>query len=74
MARNYLNNRDLLLEIQNSKMSYCYVEDEKYAMYDLILDHVDEITNEKIEEAKVSRAARLTKLAHDAAVIKWDQG
>lgn len=74
MARNYLNNRDLLLEIQNSKMSYCYVEDEKYAMYDLILDHVDEITNEKIEEAKVSRAARLTKLAHEAAVLKWEQG
>jgi hypothetical protein len=75
MAKNYLNNKDMLLEIHKSKMSYCNKDvDEEYFMYDLILDHVDEIDNDKIEEAKVNRASRLTKLAHEEAVKKWEQG
>ena len=49
MAKNYLNNKDMLLEIHKSKMSYCNKDvDEEYFMYDLILDHVDEIDNDKI--------------------------
>ena len=48
MARNYLNNRDMLLEIHKSKMSYCYCDDDQYFFYDLILDNVEEITNDKI--------------------------
>lgn len=75
MARkNYLNNRDMLKEIHNSKMSFCYSEDDAYFMYDLILDSVDEITNEKIEEARKNRADRLTKEAHEKAVIQWEKG
>ena len=58
----YLTNKELLKEIHKSKMSYCNdgVEEEHF-MYDLILDDVDEIDNDKIEEAKISRASRLTK-------------
>ena len=37
MARNYLNNRDMLLEIHKSKMTYCYCDDDNYYFYDLIL-------------------------------------
>jgi len=74
MARNYLNNRDLLLEIHKSKMSYCYCDDDQYFFYDLILDDVEEITNDKIEEAKQNRASRLQKLAHEEAVLQWEKG
>ena len=72
--KNYLNNKDMLREIHNSKMSFCYCEDKSYFFYDLILDDVEEITNEAIQEAKQNRADRLTKLAHEKAVQEWDAG
>jgi len=47
MARkhNYLNNKDLLLEIHKSKNTYClYRDPENDHDFDMILDSVDEIT------------------------------
>jgi len=41
---NYLNNKDILKEIHKSKLSFCYLEDEKYGQHDLILKSVDDIT------------------------------
>ncbi len=38
----YLTNKELLKEIHKSKMSYCYVNDEQYAEYDLIVESFDE--------------------------------
>lgn len=40
---NYLNNKDILKEIHKSKMSYCYVEDEKYNLFDIIVDDISDI-------------------------------
>jgi hypothetical protein len=70
----YLTNKDLLKEIHNSKMSYCYCLDEKYYYFDLILDDVNEINEENIQLAKENHATRLTKQAHEAEVKRWERG
>lgn len=36
-TQNYLNNKDLLIEIHNSKLSYCWVLDPAFTQYDIIL-------------------------------------
>lgn len=62
MARvNYLNNRDICIEIHKSKNTYSYYVDPKYNMYDIIVDELPEITEEFIEELKQNRSSRLTK-------------
>ena len=44
----YLTNKDLLREIHNSKMTYCWTRDENYTHYDLIVTGFDEITPEAV--------------------------
>ena len=62
MARtNYLNNRELLKEIHNSKVSFCYFIDDKYSMYDIIVDNIEEIDSNAVKQAIQNRAERLTK-------------
>ena len=70
----YLTNKDLLREIHNSKMTYCWTHDENYKHFDLIVTGFDEITPEAVAEAKQNRATRLQKLAHQAEVARWEQG
>jgi len=75
MARNhYLSNKELLKEIHKSKMSYSWVMDEKYSKYDIIIEDLKELTKKKIKEAKENRASRLQKEAHEAEVLRWEQG
>ena len=40
---NYLNNKDILKEIHKSKMTFCYLSDEKYSEFDIILTDVKKI-------------------------------
>lgn len=42
---NYLNNKDLVKEIHKSKMTYCYIEDQKFTDYDVIIDNPDILTD-----------------------------
>lgn len=70
----YLTNKDLLREIHNSKMSYCWTKDEKYSFFDAIVDDLSEINDDVISEAKKARASRLQKAAHAAEVKLWEQG
>jgi len=56
---NYLNNKDMLLEIHRSKSSYCSFTDPKFHQYDLILPSVDKINIRSIAEAKRVRAKRM---------------
>lgn len=85
----YLTNKDLMREIHNSKLTYCWIKDDKYRMYDLILDDLDEIDDEivvetqadgtvikqtNLEIARKNRAQRLTKEAHEEEVRKWERG
>ena len=57
--KKYLNNADLLREIQKSKMSYCYVLDDSFSMYDYIVFDESEITEEVLQLAAVERKKRL---------------
>tara|TARA_B110000459_G_scaffold203727_1_gene261442 strand:+ start:2933 stop:3850 length:918 start_codon:yes stop_codon:yes gene_type:complete len=70
----YLTNKDLLREIHNSKMTYCWTRDENYTHFDLIVTGFDEVTPEAVAEAKQNRATRLQKLAHQAEVARWEKG
>lgn len=66
---NYLNNKDILKEIHESKTSYCYFSDPSYHRYDIIIDLPHEqlekafqqsLSPEILTQARETRAARLT--------------
>lgn len=67
---NYLNNKDILREIHKSKMSYCYLEDDRYEMFDLIVDDVQSINNDSLNKAKANRANRLQSELYAEAMSK----
>lgn len=62
--KNYLNNKDLLLEIHRSKSSYCVFTDPSYHQYDIILDDLSKINIRSIAAAKRTRAKRLTDIEY----------
>ena len=66
---NYLNNKDILKEIHESKNSYCYFADPAYHRYDFIVDMPQSSIKdsleyafkpESIQQAKETRALRLS--------------
>jgi len=59
---NYLNNKDMLLEIHRSKTSYCSFTKPEYHQYDLIIPNLDKINIRTIAEAKRNKAKRLGDL------------
>ena len=65
----YLTNKDLLKEIHLSKNTYCSYAKAEYSDYDLIVPNLEKINIRTIAEAKRNRAARLSKQAHEAAVL-----
>ena len=65
----YLTNKDLLKEIHRSKNTYCSFTALEYGDYDLIVPTLEKINIRTIAEAKRNRASRLSKQAHEAAVI-----
>ena len=69
---NYLNNKDILKEIHKSKMSYCYLEDERYNGFDIILDDVSKINRNTIKEARENQAARIQYDGYHAAMATHD--
>ena len=48
----FLTNKDLLAEIHKSKNSYSEYDDPKYGNYDFIVDDLDEITSERMMQAR----------------------
>ena len=70
--QNYLNNKDMLKEIHKSKLSYCYVLDDEYSRFDVIVESEDEITNsEVVQTAKENRARQLSIQAYETAYLDW---
>lgn len=66
---NYLNNKDILKEIHESKSTYCYFTKKEYHRYDLIIDLPHEplersfeniFQDEIIQNARENRAIRLS--------------
>ena len=69
MARkvNYLNNKDMLLEIHRSKSTFCSYVAPEYAEYDIILPSIDKINIRTTAEAKKNQAKKLSQKAYEAA-------
>ena len=62
---NYLNNKDMLLEIHRSKTSYCSFTAPQYHQYDIILPSLDKINIRSIADAKRAKAKRLSQLDYE---------
>jgi len=65
----YLTNKDLLREIHLSKNTYCSFTKQEYSEYDMIVTSLDKINVRTIAEAKRNKAAKMSKKAHEAAVL-----
>ena len=60
MKINYLSNKELLAEIEKSKISYCYFVSKEYEKYDVLIKNKDDILDEeKIKEYIQAKAAKL---------------
>jgi ATP-binding cassette subfamily B protein len=70
---NYLNNKDILKEINKSKLTYCYVQDEKYSNYDVILRDINDINDQTIAEARRNKSAKLQSEGYAAAMLTHDK-
>jgi hypothetical protein len=70
---NYLNNREILKQLHNSKMSFCYIEDKKYFYYDNIVDDLSEMTQDKIKETLENKEKRLIYAKYEDAVKLWEK-
>ena len=70
---NYLNNKDILKEINKSKLTYCYVQDEKYNNYDVIVRDINEINDKAIAEARANKAAKIQSEGYAAAMLTHDK-
>lgn len=53
--KNYINNSDFLLEIHKSKKTYCMSLSKEFGDYDLIVDHIDNVTHATIADAIKAR-------------------
>lgn len=69
--KNYLSNKEILKEIHKSKISYCWIKDKAYSQYDGIVNHLDEITDEIIEQSIIARAKRLSGEEYERQLEIW---
>jgi len=69
MARrvNYLNNKDMLIEIHRSKNSFASYLEKEHADYDLILTSIDKINVRTIAEAKRAKAKKQSNEIYEQA-------
>lgn len=70
--KNYLNNKELLKEIHKSKISYSWVKEPKYGMYDLIIRDLNELNEETLLQACANRAKRLSIEKFDKDHKIWE--
>jgi len=69
---NYLNNKDILKEIHKSKMTYCWLADENYGFFDIILEDVKKINRISVKAARENKAAKMQYDAYQAAMALHD--
>ena len=70
--QNYLNNKDMLKEIHNSKLSFCYILDKEHGRFDIIVENYEDIFDpEVIQQAKENRASQLSNDAYEQAYNEW---
>jgi hypothetical protein len=73
----FINNRELLTEIHNSKKSFCYFVEPQYANFDAIVHNVKDITPEFIEAVREKKskprgkpAIPLSELPPESIVVR----
>jgi hypothetical protein len=69
----YLTNKDLLEEIHRSKGTYCEFIDSKYSHYDIIVNDLDKVTDERLSDArakKIDQSLAAAKKAQIAAGVR----
>jgi len=64
----YLNNKNLLEEINKSKITYCSFRSQEYAYYDIIVRDTKQITASLIEQVRAKKAQ--TILQQEVAKLK----
>jgi hypothetical protein len=69
---NYLNNKDILKQIHKSKLTYCYVKEDKYSQHDIILEDVKKINRNSLKLARENRASIMQSQAYQAAMLLHD--
>jgi len=66
---NYLNNKDMLKEIHQSKNTFCEYTDPKYSDYDVIVDNLQDVYLTEVQDkGRATRAARISAAAFAVAV------
>lgn len=72
---NYLNNKDILKEIHKSKLSYCYVSDDRYSDPDIIVSSLSKINKTNIKQAQQNRASKIQTEAYQESMARgdWDK-
>jgi hypothetical protein len=70
---NYLNNKDILKEINASKLTYCQISDDKYSNYDIIVNNTTDINDTTIAEARVNKSNKLQSEAYAVAMSTHDR-
>lgn len=72
--QNYLNNKDILKEIHNSKMTYCWIQDRvRYHGYDIIVEDFADINKYTVIQAKENRANRIQSEGYAEAMATHDK-
>lgn len=66
---NYLNNKDMLVEIHKSKNTFCSYVESEYADYDIILPSLDKINIRTVAEAKKIKAKKLSQQVYEDAKL-----
>lgn len=69
---NYLNNKDILLEIHKSKMSFCWVKSAKYDTFDVIVEDINDINKSVEQTARINKAQKLKEVNYKKAVAEYD--
>lgn len=71
---NYLNNKDILKEIHKSKMSFCWILNDQYHMWDVIVNDVSEINDVTLLQAKENKAQRIQAEGYAEAMLAHGTG
>lgn len=66
----YLTNKELLKAIHASKNTFCSYSKPEYGFYDCIVTDIGEINEDTINDAKQSRATRLSRASHETAQLE----
>ena len=71
--KNYLNNKDMLLEIHRSKSAFCVFTKPEYHQYHLILPNLEAVNSHTIAEAKLVQAKKLADADYASRKLAGDK-